>query len=60
MAEIAGLQLTKAAGVCSSPSHTSACDRRHLPRLLQVVQIAKDVAEGLAYMHPTLLHRDLK
>ena len=24
------------------------------------VQIAHDVAEGLAYMHPSVIHRDLK
>ncbi|KAK9918851.1 hypothetical protein WJX75_007510 [Coccomyxa subellipsoidea] len=32
------------------------------PRLthLEILQIAHDVAEGLAYMHPSVIHRDLK
>lgn len=35
---------------------------RNLPKLthMQILQIAHDVAEGLAYLHPSVVHRDLK
>ncbi len=41
---------------CSTPSYP-----RSPPSLpLQVLGIAQDIASGLAYLHPTIVHRDLK
>ena len=52
-------------GSCAAATDWAATARGSLPlqpppRLLTATQVAHDVAAGLAYLHPSVVHRDLK
>lgn len=47
-----------AVGMMLAGKHARACMCD--PWVMQALSIARDIASGLAYLHPVLVHRDLK
>ena len=46
--------------ICRADVHTSPALRPSFLAVAQVLHIALQVARALAYLHPTIIHRDLK